>query len=68
MFIDDFNMPNKETYGAQPALEIIRLYLDQGGWYDIDTNDWKFLEDLNFVAAMGSPSSGRNPISLRTSR
>lgn len=33
-FLDDFNMPGKDTFGSQPPLELIRLWLDYGFWYD----------------------------------
>lgn len=32
--MDDFNMPAKDTFGSQPPLELIRLWLDYGFWYD----------------------------------
>jgi hypothetical protein len=33
VFIDDIHLPEKETYGAVPALEMLRLLLDRGGIY-----------------------------------
>ena len=33
-FMDDFNMPAKDTFGSQPPLELIRLWIDYGFWYN----------------------------------
>jgi dynein heavy chain len=32
--MDDFNMPVKDQFGSQPPLELIRMWLDYGFWYD----------------------------------
>lgn len=42
--------------------------MDQGGWYDLDSKEFKQLDNITYVAAMGPPSQGRNAISLRCSR
>jgi dynein heavy chain len=65
VFIDDLNMPQKEKYGAQPPIELLRQWMDTGGWYDLDTKEWKLLCDINFVAAMLPSVGGRNVVTMR---
>jgi len=61
IFIDDLNMPQKEKFGAQPPIELLRQWMDYNGWYDLnsDTKDFIQVIDVNFISAMGSVASGR---------
>lgn len=61
LFIDDLNMPEKEKFGAQPPIELLRQWLDYGGWYDLlsDNKDFVKVIDMNLVSAMGSIQTGR---------
>lgn len=68
IFIDDLNMPQKEKYGAQPPIELLRQWMDFGGWFDLDTKEWKNLQDITFISSMLPPTGGRNVISLRYQR
>ena len=66
-FIDDMNMPRKDQFGTQSALEIIRQWMDYQGWFDQTQKElFKKIMDIQFVAAMGPPGGGRAHISERT--
>ena len=67
IMIDDLNMPQKETYGAQPPIELLRQFMDHQGWYARD-NSFRTMQDCLFVAAMGPPGGGRAPITQRYQR
>jgi len=68
IFVDDLNMPKKETYGAQPPIELLRQYLDHEGWYDVRKLEYRILEDLILLTAMGPPGGGRTFITNRLVR
>ena len=60
-------MPIKEQCGAQPALELLRQFLDHRGWYARDDLQFMKIEDVKLVAAMTS-GYGRPTISNRVLR
>ncbi|KAF7401616.1 hypothetical protein HZH68_007436 [Vespula germanica] len=64
-FMDDFNMPMKETYGSQPPLELIRQWIDYGFWYDRQNQQKRYIQKIQLMAAMGPPGGGRNVITNR---
>lgn len=70
IYVDDLNMPQKEKYGAQPPIELLRQWMDYSGWYDIVGNEKEFRKIVNirFVAAIGPPGGGRNHITDRLVR
>ena len=65
IFVDDLNMPEVETYGAQPPIELCRQLIGNGGWYDLKEKSWKSIVDMSMVAAMGPSGGGRNSVTPR---
>ncbi|KAM4675882.1 dynein axonemal heavy chain 2 [Discoglossus pictus] len=64
-FMDDLNMPAKDTFGSQPPLELLRLWIDYGFWYDRQNQAIKYIKDMFIMAGMGPPGGGRTVISGR---
>ena len=65
IFVDDLNMPKKQTWGAQPPIELLRQWMDYGGWYEMTGDkDFRFTVGVTFAAAM-LPPQGQKTISNR---
>ena len=67
-FVDDLNMPAKDTFGSQPPIELLRQWVEYGFWYDRQKQTIRNVKDLQLVCAMGPPGGGRSQISLRFQR
>lgn len=62
-FIDDLNMPAKSTFGFIPPLELLKLWVDNGFWYDRIKCEPKHVKDMQLLASMAPTGGGRNPFS-----
>lgn len=68
LFVDDINMPAVEYYGAQPPIELLRIFIDRQGLYERTHWEWKDILDFNLIACAAPPSGGRANITMRLTR
>ncbi|CEM19434.1 unnamed protein product [Vitrella brassicaformis CCMP3155] len=68
IFIDDVNMPQLETYGAQPPIELLRQVMDHKGFYDRKKLFYKSVKDVQYILACAPPGGGRNAVTPRLFR
>ncbi len=65
IFVDDVNMPGRETSGAQPPIELLRQLLTYGGFYSRTKPRWMQVVGTTVCCAAGPPGGGRNVLSPR---
>jgi len=66
-FVDDTNMPSKDKYDTQSALELLRQGIDSKGWFDKQKAVAKEICGVQYVAAM-NPTTGSFHVSPRLQR
>mmetsp|Transcript_7627 Transcript_7627/g.14387 ORF Transcript_7627/g.14387 Transcript_7627/m.14387 type:complete len:3920 (+) Transcript_7627:928-12687(+) len=68
LMIDDVNMPAVEEYGAQPPIELMRMYCDVGFLYDRSKHFPIKIVDTTLICCAAPPEGGRNPLTQRFTR
>ncbi|XP_054015460.1 dynein axonemal heavy chain 3-like [Hylaeus anthracinus] len=68
LFVDDLSVPQKEIYGAQPPIELIRQWIDHGHWFDIHDTTMLHLVDMFLICAMLPPGGSSNEVTPRLTR
>ena len=66
-FLDDLNMPFKDKYDTQSAIELARQLVDYGGWFDKIKIVFKDILNSQYAAAM-NPTAGSFQITPRMQR
>ncbi|XP_076164105.1 dynein heavy chain 3, axonemal [Ptiloglossa arizonensis] len=68
LFVDDLSVPQKEIYGAQPPIELIRQWIDHGHWFDVTDTSKLHLVDMFLISAMLPPGGSSNVVTPRLTR
>lgn len=67
-FIDDMNLPTPDTYGFQPPLELLRQFIEFGGWYDLEELKMISITDFSLICSVAPPGGSRAPVPNRLLR
>lgn len=59
IFIDDCHMPQIEKFGAQPPIELLRLLVDKGYFWDRRERFQKNISDTTLLCCSSPPGGGR---------
>lgn len=65
VFVDDINMPAVEQYGAQPPIELLRLFLNMKGVYEKTDWTWKEVKNTTLIAGAAPPGGSRAELTPR---
>lgn len=66
IFCDEINLPERDRYGTQRVISLLRQCVEQGGFWRTQDNAWVSLNRIQFVGACNPPTdAGRVPLSLR---
>jgi dynein heavy chain len=71
VFLDDLSMPQVNSWGDQTTNELTRQLIEDKGYCFLDKDkrgDFKVIEDLLYIGAMGHPTGGKNDIPNRLKR
>ena len=63
-FLDDFNMPEVDSYGTVQPHTLIRQHLDYNHWYDRNKLTPKDIHNVQYIACM-NPTAGSFTINPR---
>jgi hypothetical protein len=66
--IDNLGSVKPEIYGAQPALELLRQFIDYGGWFCTAPVEFLNIIGTTLLAAMGVPGGGLYSVPDRLAR
>ncbi|CAG9323486.1 unnamed protein product [Blepharisma stoltei] len=68
LLIDDVNMPAVEKFGAQPPIELLRQFCDQGFIYDREKKFALRIIDTTLICCAAPPEGGRSKLTQRFTR